>query len=59
MPTFSWYRRLDYIPSFRIYFVLNINEPLALIQNSSIEKKEINYLILYKYKKEKLKMKIK
>ena len=54
LPTFSWYNNLDYIPSSKIYFDLNINEPLALIQNSSIEPKEINYFIQYKYKKDKL-----
>ena len=54
LPTFSWYNRLDYIPSSKIYFDLNTNELLAVIQNSSIENKENNYIIQYKYKKEKL-----
>ena len=53
LPSFSWYN-LDYIPSSKIYFDLNTNEPFALIQNSSLEENENNYFIQYKYKKEKL-----
>lgn len=54
LPTFSWYKSLDYIPSSKIYFDINTNEPLALVQNSSIEPKETNYFIQYKYQKENL-----
>ena len=51
LPTFSKHN-LDYIPSSKIYFDLNTNQPLALIQKSSLDSNEINYLIQYKYKKE-------
>ena len=53
LPSFSWYNS-DYIPSSKIYFDLNINEPLALLQNSSLETNESNYFIQYRYKKDKL-----
>ena len=51
LPTFSWYY-LDYIPSSKIYFDLNISEPLAYIQESSLNNNEINYFIQYRYKKD-------
>ena len=51
LPNFSW-AKLDYIPSSKIYFDLNLNQPFAFIQESSLNSNEINYIIQYKYKKE-------
>ena len=51
LPKFSKYN-LDYIPSSKIYFDINTNQPLALKQNSSLDQNEINYLIQYKQRKE-------
>ena len=51
LPSFSW-GKLDYIPSSKIYFDLNLNQPFAFIQESSLNSNEINYIIQYKYKKE-------
>ena len=52
LPNFSWYN-LDYIPSSKIYFDLNMNEPFAYVQESSLNNNELNYFVQYKYKKEK------
>ena len=49
LPNFSWYN-LDYIPSSKIYFDLNVNEPLALIQKSSLNNNENYYFLQYRYK---------
>ena len=50
LPEFSWYNN-EYIPSSKYYFELNINEPIIYNQESSIN--ENNYIIQYRYKKEK------
>ena len=51
LPIFSWYN-LDYIPSSKIYFDLNLDQPFAFVQESSLDTNEINYIIQYKYKNE-------
>ena len=51
LPSFSW-GKLDYIPSSKIYFDLNLNQPFAFIQESSLNSNEINYILQYKYKNE-------
>ena len=51
LPSFSWYN-LDYIPSSKIYFDLNLDQPFAFVQESSLDTNEINYIIQYKYKNE-------
>ena len=51
LPIFSWYN-LDYIPSSKIYFDLNLDQPFAFVQESSLDTNEINYIIQYKYKYE-------
>ena len=52
LPKFNFYN-LEYIPSSKIYFEFKINYPIIYCQNSSLEQKEKNYCIKYKYKKEK------
>ena len=51
LPSFSW-GNLDYIPSSKIYFDSNQNEPLALIQKYSFVNNETSYFIQYKFKRE-------
>ena len=53
LPNFSWYNSDNYIPSSKIYFDLNMSQPFAYSQESSLNNNEINYFIQYKYKKEK------
>ena len=43
------YEDLDYIPSSKIYFDIEINKPIIYSQKSTIDKKEDNYIIQYKY----------
>jgi len=51
LPSFSWYN-LVYIPSSKIYFDINQNEPLALIQKYSFINNEISYFIHFRFKPE-------
>ena len=53
LPQFSWYDS-DYIPSSKIYFDLNMNEPFAYLQKSLLNNNENNYFIQYRYKNENL-----
>ena len=50
LPEFSW-TNCEYIPSSKIYFDSKDNKPLIYCQVSSL--KENNYIIQYRYKKEK------
>ena len=50
LPEFSWYKS-EYIPSSKIYFDSIDNKPFIYKQESSL--KENNYIIHYRYKKEK------
>ena len=50
LPQFSWNNR-EYIPSSKIYFDSIDNKPLIYCQESSL--KENNYIIQYRYRKEK------
>ena len=50
LPEFS-FNNNEYIPSSKIYFDFKINEPLAYYQESSLN--ESNYIIHFRYKKEK------
>ena len=52
LPEFSWNRR-EYIPSSKIYFDLKCDKPFIYSQESSF--KERNYILHYRYKKEKTK----
>ena len=42
------YRDIDFIPSSKIYFDIEINEPIIYFQKSTIKQKEENYIIQYK-----------
>ena len=50
LPEFSWYN-YEYIPSSKIYFDSIINKPFIYCQESSLN--ETNYILNYRYKKEK------
>ena len=42
------YEDLDYIPSSKIYFDLDVNEPIIYSQKSKLDEKEENYIIQYR-----------
>ena len=52
LPEFSWYN-YEYIPSSKIYFDSINNKPFIYCQESSLN--ETNYILNYRYKKEKSK----
>ena len=52
LPEFSWYN-YEYIPSSKIYFDSINNKPFIYCQESSLNEK--NYILNYRYKKEKSK----
>ena len=51
LPDFRWYD-FDYIPSSKFYFDLNINQPLALAQESNNKSNQKFYFIQYLFKLE-------
>ena len=54
LPSFRWYD-LDYIPSSKFYYDLNINQPLALAQESNNKLIQKFYYIQYLFKLDQLK----
>ena len=51
LPKYSSYN-LDYIPTSKIYFDINTDEPLSIMQNSTFDNNEFNYIIQYKHRHE-------
>ena len=51
LPKYSSYN-LDYIPTSKIYFDINTGEPLSIMQNSTFDNNEFNYIIQYKHRHE-------